>query len=355
MSVRHIHTIAKIPELENRQDLQKVEEVYKLKTTTYYNDLIDWNDPDDPIRNIVIPQMAELDEWGSLDASGEHHYQKMEGMEHKYQDTVLLLATNHCEAYCRYCFRKRLFLEDNDETIKKVDRAIEYIREHQEVNNVLLTGGDPMSLSPKRIMDILKQLESIPHLNFIRIGTKILSFNPYRIIENPELLEFFASYKKPIYIMSHFAHRRELTTISAKAIEMLLDTNNVIISNQTPLLKGVNSDQESLQYLLETLVQHRVVPYYFFQMRPVSGNKNYVVPIEENILTIQETLRKLPGLMGRVKLVMSHVTGKVELVGLDEQKVYMRYHRAQKIEDYGKMLVFDRDPKACWLDDYLKM
>lgn len=353
MKTNQIHSVNKINMLEDSDQLTQVEEIYKFKSTSYYNSLINWEDENDPIRNMIIPNIEELDEWGSLDASGEHQYQKMEGMEHKYSDTVLLLMTNTCEAYCRYCFRKRLFLEDNDETIQSVDKAINYIKEHKEVNNVLLTGGDPLSLGSERIMEVLDQLSAIDHLKFIRIGSKILSFNPFKVTARPELLAYFSQYPKPIYLMSHFSHEKEITTDAIDAIDALLETNNIVISNQTPILRGINETHTALKTLLEKLVEVKVVPYYFFQMRPVSGNKNFVVPIEQNITTLNNVLKELPGLMGRVKLVMSHVTGKIELVGTDSDHVYMKYHRAKSREDFGRILVYKRDAHAYWLDDYL--
>ena len=146
---RYITKLKQIPQLAHyeRQNLERVNDKFAFRTNEYYQSLIDWEDPDDPIRRIVIPDIAELSEWGELDASEESAYTVVPGLEHKYSDTALLLVNNICGAYCRFCFRKRLFMYDNDESARDVGPAVEYISEHSEINNVLLTGGDPLLMS----------------------------------------------------------------------------------------------------------------------------------------------------------------------------------------------------------------
>ena len=157
----------------------------------YYLDLINWDDPDDPIRQLIIPREEELTEWGTLDASNEESVTVAHGVQHKYTDTVLLLCNEVCGAYCRYCFRKRLFMDDNDEVTNDVSEGLRYIAEHPEVTNVLLTGGDPLLMSTRRLVDIFEALRAIPHVKIIRLGSKMPAFDPYRVLNDAELQEAF--------------------------------------------------------------------------------------------------------------------------------------------------------------------
>ena len=143
---KYIVDLDKIPELseDERHILKKVAEKFTFRSNDYYQNLINWNDPDDPIRRIIMPDIRELDVWGRLDASDEESYQKVPGLEHKYEFTALLLVNDVCGAYCRFCFRKRLFMDENEEVVRDVSQGIAYIRDHPEINNVLLTGGDPL-------------------------------------------------------------------------------------------------------------------------------------------------------------------------------------------------------------------
>ena len=214
-----------------------VTEKFDFRCNEYYLSLIDWNDPDDPIRRIIIPDIRELDEWGRLDPSNEETYSVMPGLEHKYNSTVLLLVSNVCEGICRYCFRKRLFIDYQDDFLRDQQEALEYIRQHREITNVLLTGGDPLALSPAKLEDIIRELTVIEHVRIIRIGTRVPAFNPYRIIDEPALPEMIGKYssdRKKIYIMAHFVHPRELTAPAIRAVN-ILQRAGAIVANQMPL------------------------------------------------------------------------------------------------------------------------
>ena len=142
----YITSIKRLTELtpEEHVELAPVAAKFVFRSNSYYQQLIDWDDPDDPIRRIIIPLGGELENWGRLDASDEVSYTVVPGLEHKYSDTALLLANDACGGYCRFCFRKRLFMEDNDEVVRDISQGLEYIRQHPEISNVLLTGGDPL-------------------------------------------------------------------------------------------------------------------------------------------------------------------------------------------------------------------
>ena len=220
---RNINSVDQLP-AEARMALGAVSERFKFRANDYYLGLIDWDDPDDPIRKIVIPEYGELEEFGKLDASNEESNYVVPGCQHKYRHTALLICNEVCGAYCRFCFRKRLFMDDNDEVVNDVTPGIEYIRAHREITNVLLTGGDPLLMSTRKLEAILRPLREIPHVQIIRLGSKMPAFNPYRIIDDPELTAVFARYstrQKRIYVMAHYNVPRELTDVSCHALDLL--------------------------------------------------------------------------------------------------------------------------------------
>jgi len=337
--------------------LKPVTDKFSFRCNEYYLSLIDWDDPDDPIRKIIIPDLHELDEWGRLDPSNEETYCVMPGLEHKYNSTVLLLVSNVCEGICRYCFRKRLFIDYQNEFLQNLQAALEYIKQHPEITNVLLTGGDPLALSPAKLVDIVRELAAIEHVRIIRIGTKVPAFNPYRIIEEPALLEMIEKYstdQKKIYVMTHFIHPRELTDLAIRAVNMLQKAG-AIIANQMPLIKGINSDPEVLAELLANLSFIGAVPYYIFQCRPALGNKAFTIPIEQGYEIIEQAKSLVSGLAKRVRYVMSHSTGKIEIVGKTEDFIYFKYHRTANDLESVRFLVLSSNPNAYWLDDYAEM
>ena len=339
---------------EEKQRLKEVTERFVFRTNEYYMSLVDWSDPDDPIRRLVIPDETELEDWGRLDASYEADYTMVPGLEHKYSSTALLLVNDVCGAYCRFCFRKRLFMNDNDEVVKDVTDGVEYIRQHPEISNVLLTGGDPLIMSTGKLERVISQLREIDHVHIVRIGTKMPAFNPYRITDDPSLLEMIEKYstsEKRIYIMAHFNHPVELTDIAIKGLGLLQKAGAIVI-NQTPLIAGINDDPVVLSELFNRLSYIGVPPYYVFQCRPTLGNRIYSVPVERSYEIFEQARMNSSGLAKRARLVMSHATGKVEIVGLTETHVFFKYLRAHRDSNSSRFLMFERDPEAYWFDDY---
>jgi len=206
-----IKYITKIEQLEKLSEQEKTEvgkvtDEFAFRSNNYYLSLINWDDPDDPIRQIIIPHAQELEQWGRLDPSDEKSYTVIPGLEHKYDSTVLLLVSNICDGICRYCFRKRVFINPRSTCLQDVEAAMQYIKAHPEVTNVLLTGGDPLALATSKLENIIKLLRKIEHVRIIRIGTKAPAFNPSRIIDDPALLELIetcSTGSKKIYIMTH--------------------------------------------------------------------------------------------------------------------------------------------------------
>jgi len=354
---RRVKYIRKVSQVHNipadvLERLEKVAERYVFRANDYYLDLIDWADPSDPIKNLIIPQEGELEEWGDLDASDEASNTPMTGVQHKYRDTCLLLCNEVCGAYCRYCFRKRLFMNDNDDVSKDVTQGIGYIRRHPEITDVLLTGGDPLILGTRRLREIISELRKIKHVHTIRIGSKMPAFNPWRILDDEDLHELFWRYSRPdgrIYLMCHFDHPRELTRPAIDGLR-LAKKLGVELVNQCPIVRGVNDDSDVLGEMFEMLTDVGCPQYYLFQGRPTAGNEPYEVPIVEGYFLMHEARKRLSGLSRRVRFVMSHATGKVEICGVDDKHIYCRYHRAKKPQDEGRFMVFKRDDNAYWLD-----
>lgn len=359
MNPRYISSIAELDNLvglapKERETMESVTDKFPFRTNDYYLSLIDWKDRHDPIRKIVIPDERELNGGGCADPSNEKDYTKLPGLQHKYDQTGLLLVTDVCAGICRFCFRKRLFMNCEREAIKDVSANIEYIREHKEITNVLMTGGDSLMLETKRIESILKELREIPHVNIIRMGSKMLAYNPYRILADPELVSVLSRYSTPekrIYVMAHFNHPRELTDVSIKAAEAL-NNAGVIVVNQTPILNGVNSDADTLTSLFRKVSFAGISPYYVFQCRPATGNQLFQVPVEQSYEVIQKSWQACSGLAKRARFVMSHATGKIEMVGKTAGHVFMRYHQAADPTNIGKFMVFKSNPVARWFDDY---
>jgi len=354
---RYINKLEQVPALSEteRHQLGPVAEKFAFRTNEYYQSLIDWNDPEDPIRRIVMPDLQELDDFGEMDASDEHSYTALKGLEHKYGDTALLLVNNVCGAYCRFCFRKRLFVDGNDEVTNDITDAVAYIRDHPEINNVLLSGGDPLIMSTGKLSRIIQQLRDIEHVRIIRIGTKMTAFDPYRILNDPSLLEMLHEYSLPdrkIFVMAHFNHPRELTQPALKGLQLLQKAGAITV-NQSPLIRGVNDKPEVIAELFGRLSFNGVVPYYLFLCRPTAGNEPYMVPVERGLEIFEEARRRLAGLAKQARLCMSHRTGKIEVVGKMDGKIVFRYHRAPNPLDCGRVMIFDSDPKAAWLDDYI--
>ena len=359
MKPKYLTSIAELDNLvglapKEREAMETVTDKYPFRSNDYYLSLIDWKDRHDPIRKIVIPDPQELASGGCTDPSCEKDYTKLPGLQHKYDQTGLLLVTDVCGGICRFCFRKRLFMSCERETVRDVSDNIEYIREHKEITNVLMTGGDSLMLETRRIESILKALREIPHVNIIRMGSKLLAYNPYRILNDPDLVSVLSRYSTPekrIYLMAHFNHPRELSPVSIKAAEAL-NNAGVIVVNQTPILNGINSDADTLTTLFRNVSFAGISPYYVFQCRPSIGNHFFQVPVEQSYEMLQKSWHACSGLAKRARFVMSHATGKIEMVGKTAEHVFMRYHQAADPANIGKFMIFHANPVARWFDDY---
>ncbi|MEG2995382.1 MAG: KamA family radical SAM protein, partial [Erysipelotrichaceae bacterium] len=324
-------------------DVKKLDlilEKFPMSVTQYYLSLIDPSDPSDPIRKLCIPSISETDLSGNFDTSGEASNTIIAGMQHKYKQTALILSTSRCASYCRHCFRKRLVGLSDDEIMKHFDEMSEYIKQHKEITNVLISGGDSFVNNNQVIEQYLKTFCDIDHLDLIRFGTRTPVFLPQRISEDQELLDILEFYnkKKQIYIVTHFNHEREITPEAIKAVQALMKIG-IPVKNQTVLLKGINDDPLVLSNLLKRLTRIGVIPYYIFQCRPVTGVKAQFQVSIETAYDIIEKCKSLQNGQGKCfKYCMSHETGKIEIVGkLENGEMIFKYNQAKYEKDEGRI------------------
>jgi lysine 2,3-aminomutase len=261
-----------------------------LAVTPYFFNLIDRDNPDCPIRRQVIPRGEEMNvtEEERLDSLAEDEHSPVPGLVHRYPDRVLFLVTDRCAAYCRYCTRSRLVSNAQDYNFHpEYEQGLQYIESHPEVRDVLLSGGDPLLLSDKKIDHLLGRLRAIKHVEFIRIGSRIPIFLPQRI--TPELCAIFRKHG-PIWMSVHTNHPRECAAEFRDACERL-SFAGVPLGNQSVLLKGVNDDPEVMIALVHRLLRMRVRPYYLYQMDLITGGSHFKVDVRKGI----EIIRQLRG------------------------------------------------------------
>lgn len=340
-----------LTEGEEKQ-MQVILERFPMSVPDYYLSLIDKNDPADPIRRMCIPSLTETDLSGDFDTSGEADNTVQTGLQHKYTQTALVLSTNCCSMYCRHCFRKRLVGVDNTETAKQFDSMMQYIEEHKELTNVLVSGGDSLMLPNHMIRKYLQRLTAMEHLDLIRFGTRIPVVFPDRVLKDPELQEIFREYAdtKQIYIVTQFNHPKELTP-QAKEVIRIFRKMGIVVKNQTVLLKGVNDDPKVLGQLLRDLTAAGVVPYYIFQCRPVRGVKNqFQVPLEKGVRIVDEAKNMQNGQGKCIRYCMSTPRGKIEVLGqLPDGKMLFKFNQAKDSADAGRIMMLDLEPGQCWL------
>ncbi len=356
-----VRTVAELKELGyvNEADtpaLEAVTEEFPLLIPRYYLSLINKDDPDDPIRKLCIPSAMEADLSGSFDTSGEADNTKLQGLQHKYKNTALILSTNLCAMYCRHCFRKRLVGVSEQEMLSFMQDAAAYVSEHKEIDNVLISGGDALMNSNRVLDSFLSDLYTIDHLKFVRIGTRTPAVLPSRINKDPELVDMLKRYAsiKPLYVVTQFNHPRELTPQARAAIKRLKDAG-ISVNNQTVLLRGVNDDPAVLAKLLNRLSAAGVLPYYVFQCRPVAAVKEqFQVPLVRAIDIVEDAKSKVSGIAKRFKFAMSHPTGKIEIIGKIHGNIMVfKYHQPKVVEDAGRMFAVQVTPEQAWLSDEL--
>ena len=254
--------------------------------TPYYLDLINPHDAHDPIRKTVIPHLAEFmtSPEEMVDPCGEDGSMVVPGLVHRYPDRVLFLVNETCSVYCRYCTRSRLVGSGDHEV--DFSAAYNYLRQHPEVRDVLISGGDPLVMRDEKLENILRNLRDIPSIEIVRIGTKMPVVLPQRI--TPALVNMLKQFH-PFYMSIHFLHPAEITPEVTRACNMLADAGIPTFS-QTVLLAGVNDDPEVMKTLMKKLLMLRVRPYYIYQCDPVQGTSHFRTTVQKG-LDIMEHLR----------------------------------------------------------------
>jgi lysine 2,3-aminomutase len=273
---------------EEEEGIKNAKGHMAMAVTPYWATLLDPEDHNCPIRRQAIPTQDEsrISPYEMADPCGEDSDSPAPHLVHRYPDRVLLLATESCAMYCRHCTRRRLVghAEKADNSPDRCDAAIDYIRSNKKIRDVLISGGDPLTLEDEVLEDLLKKLRTIPHLEFLRLGTRVPVTLPQRITEN--LVSMLKKYS-PIWMSIHFNHPKEITRRTRIACEMLADSG-IPLGSQTVLLKGINDRPSTMRRLVHDLLKIRVRPYYIYQCDLVRGTQHFRTPVEAGINIIEK-------------------------------------------------------------------
>ena len=302
---------------------------FRMAITPYYASLMDPDDPFCPIRMQAVPSVNETNvkPWEKRDPLSEENDSPAPNIVHRYPDRALFMVTRQCAMYCRHCFRKRLVGEE-DFVIsdQEKQKAIDYIARTPQIRDVLVSGGDPLSMGDSQLEDIIARLRAIPHVEVIRIGTRMPVVLPMRI--TPSLLEMLKKYH-PIWINTHFNHPRELTAQSVQACANIADAG-IPLGNQTVLLRNINDNTETMKELLLKLVKTRVRPYYIYQCDLFEGSEHFRTRVETGIEIIRNLTGRISGYaIPRFVIDAPNGVGKVPIspdfvVSLDDDKIEIR-------------------------------
>jgi KamA family protein len=344
---------------DERKSLEEVATRHPMNIPRYYLELIDPNDPNDPIRKLAVPATEELILAGDMgettgDPYGDDKHDKGNGILHKYPYTALVVATEYCSMYCRHCFRKRMVGLPNDQTVKSFQKAAAYIAEHTEIKNVVMSGGDPLLLPTDALATMLDSLRNIDHLNYVRIGSRAPVVFPMRFSDK-SLIDLLADFNrdKPLYVPTHFNHPNEITPEAEEAVARLRSAG-VTVNNQAVLLRGVNDSVEILTELMDGLLQIGVNPYYLYQCMPVERVRHHFqVPLKEGVDLVDDARRKMDGYAKRFKFIIGHDIGKLEICGRAGDKLILKqlHARPGHQEESSRILIRQLTDNGGWLDD----
>lgn len=341
-----------LPLTDSERQALDTKGLFRVDITPYFVSLIDPNDPDDPIRRQVIPTAAEIQPFTGMmeDSLAEDRHSPVPGLVHRYPDRVLMLVTTQCASYCRYCTRSRI-VGDPSATFSRAEfeMQIEYLKRTPQVRDVLLSGGDPLTLAPKLLEELLQRLREIPHIEILRIGSRVPVFLPMRVTD--ELCEMLQKYH-PLWLNIHVNHPNEITAELAEACDRLARAG-VPLGNQSVLLAGINDCVHIQRQLVQDLVRIRVRPYYLYQCDLVEGAGHFRTPVAKGIEII-EGLRghtsgyaiptfvvDAPGGGGKIPV------GPNYLLSLSDHKIVLRNYEGF-ITTYEEPVDYKpHDPKTC--------
>src|SRR5262245_34264799 len=324
--------------------LKQAAENFEFRISPAMVDLI--RSPGDPIWRQYVPTVQELEvRDGLVDSLNEDEDSPVPNITHRYPDRALFLVSPVCAAYCRFCTRRRKVADPEKIPMSQLESAFRYLEEHHEIRDVIMSGGDPLLLSDRRIDDILKRLRAIPHLEIIRIGSRVPCHLPERI--TPELCAILRKYH-PFYINTHFNHPDELTPAAVKALGMLADAG-IPLGCQTVLLKGLNDDPAVMKKLMQKLLAARVRPYYIYMCDQVAGAEHFRTTVEKGLeivkalrgwtsgLAVPHFVIDAPGGGGKIPLLPEYVES------IDDEAVVLRNY-AGKTYRYSQPRESDASP-----------
>jgi lysine 2,3-aminomutase len=321
--IRDLATVRRMIRLttEEEKALELGNKMLPMAVTPHYMGLVSPDNPDQAIRRSMIPTVYEMRRCPGEadDPLGEEHQSPIPGLVHRYPDRVLLLATDFCSAYCRYCTRSRVVGHGAiTPSTRRLQLIFDYIRSKPQIRDVLVSGGDPLTLSDEKLEFLLSNLRAIPHVEIIRLGTKVPAVLPQRI--TPQLTRMLRKYH-PLWMSLHFLHPDECCAETVKACGLLADAG-IPLGSQTVLLSGMNDSGEVMRQLVHSLMKMRVKPYYLYQCDPISGSAHFRTPVAKGV----EIIRSLrghtsgyavptyvidaPGGGGKIPLAPDYVAGK---------------------------------------------
>ncbi len=342
---------------EEEKAIREVAHVHPVNIPRYYLSLIDKTDPQDPIRRMCFPSAEELVVAGAMgettaDPYGDDKHDKGNGVLHKYDYTALIVATECCAMHCRHCFRRRIVGRSDDNARRNMSGALRYIAEHPQINNVILSGGDPLMLSTPALRALLEGLADIGHVDFVRIGSRTPVTYPLRLFDDGlmDLLRDFNT-RKALYIATHFNHAREITPVAAQAIRRLRDCG-ATVNNQAVLLRGVNDTAEDLVDLMNGLLRIGVNPYYLYQCMPVSRVRHHFqIPLRQGIDIVDRARARLNGYGKRFKYIIGHDVGKLEICGMADDRIVLKqlHARSGHDDEASRIIMQELDDNAGWV------
>jgi lysine 2,3-aminomutase len=340
------------PLTESEKKALTARDLFRVEITPYFASLIDPHDPEDPIRKQVIPTAGEIVPFTGMmeDSLAEDRHSPVPGLVHRYPDRVLMLVTTQCASYCRYCTRSRI-VGNPSETFSRAEfeLQLEYLRKTPQVRDVLLSGGDPLTMAPKILEELLSKLREIPHIEIIRIGSRVPVFMPQRVTS--ELTDMLQKYH-PLWLNIHVNHPNEISTELAEACDKLTRAG-IPLGNQSVLLAGVNDCPHIQRQLVQDLVRIRVRPYYLYQCDLVEGAGHFRTPVAKGF-EILEALRghtsgyavptyvvDAPGGGGKIPV------GPNYMVSMSDHKIILRNYEGY-ITTYEEPVNYaPHDPKTC--------
>jgi lysine 2,3-aminomutase len=290
--IRHLDQLERMLQLSDaeRSAVEMIQSKLPVGITPYFMSLLSKDDPNEPLRRTVVPTVSEFTKTPGEadDPLGEDDQSPVPGLVHRYPDRVLLLVLDFCSTYCRYCTRSRVVGHGTIYPSRsRLERAIDYIRSTPSVRDVLISGGDPLTLNDERLNWLLFRLREIPHVEIIRIGTKVPAVLPQRI--TPNLVRVLRRYH-PLWMSLHFTHPAECTPEAYRACERLANAG-IPLGSQTVLLKGINDQVDTMKELCHHLLRMRVRPYYIYQCDPISGSSHFRTAVQKGL----EIIRGLRG------------------------------------------------------------